>query len=34
MDNFDLKKFVSKKSLLNENSPGFDTRKTGEALPT
>ena len=34
MDNFDIKKFVSNKSLLNENSPGFDTRKTGEALPT
>jgi len=34
MDNFDLKKFVSNKSLLNENAPGFDTRKTGEALPT
>ena len=34
MDNFDIKKFVSSKSLLNENSPGFDTRKTGEALPT
>jgi len=34
MDNFDLKKFVSSKSLLNENAPGFDTRKTGEALPT
>ena len=34
MDNFDLKKFVSKKSLLNENAPGYDTRKTGEPLPT
>ena len=34
MDNFDLKKFVSNKSLLNENAPGFDNRKTGEALPT
>ena len=34
MDNFDLKKFVSGKTLLNENSPGFDTRKQGEALPT
>ena len=33
-DNFDIKKFVSKKSLLNENSPGYDTRKQGEALPT
>jgi hypothetical protein len=34
MDNFDLKKFVSSKSLLKENSPGYDTRKFGEALPT
>jgi len=34
MDNFDLKKFVSEKSLLNENAPGYDTRKSGEALPT
>ena len=34
MDNFDIKKFVSGKSLLNENSPGYDTRKQGEALPT
>ena len=34
MDNFNLKKFVSEKSLLNENSPGYDTRKQGEALPT
>jgi len=34
MDNFDLKKFVSGKSLLNENAPGYDTRKTGEPLPT
>ena len=34
MDNFDLKKFVSEKTLLNENAPGYDTRKTGEALPT
>ena len=34
MDNFDLKKFVSEKTLLNESTPGFDTRKTGEALPT
>ena len=34
MDNFDLKKFVSEKTLLNENAPGFDTRKTGEPLPT
>tara|TARA_R110002051_G_scaffold276867_1_gene338240 strand:- start:346 stop:1284 length:939 start_codon:yes stop_codon:yes gene_type:complete len=33
-DNFDIKKFVSEKSLLNENSPGYDTRKQGEALPT
>jgi len=34
MDNFDLKKFVSEKTLLNENAPGYDTRKTGEPLPT
>ena len=34
MDNFDLRKFVSGKTLLNENSPGYDTRKPGEALPT
>ena len=34
MDNFDLKKFVSEKTLLNESSPGYDTRKQGEALPT
>ena len=34
MDNFDLKKFVSEKTLLNENAPGYDTRKFGESLPT
>jgi len=34
MDNFDLKKFLGKKSLLNENAPGYDTRKQGGALPT
>lgn len=34
MDNFDLKKFVSEKTLLNESAPGYDTRKTGELLPT
>ncbi len=34
MDNFDLKKFVSEKTLLNENAPGFYDRKTGEPLPT
>ena len=34
MDNFDLKKFVSGKTLLNESAPGYDTRKQGEALPT
>ena len=34
MDNFDLRKFVSEKTLLNENAPGYDTRKTGESLPT
>jgi hypothetical protein len=34
MDNFDLKKFVSGKTLLNESAPGYDTRKFGESLPT
>ena len=34
MDNFDLKKFVSEKTLLNESAPGYDTRKFGESLPT
>ena len=34
MDKFDLKKFVSNKSLLNENAPGYYDRKSGEALPT
>ena len=34
MDKFNLKKFLGEKSLLNENAPGYDTRKTGEALPT
>ena len=34
MDNFDLKKFVSEKTLLNESTPGYDTRKTGDDLPT
>ena len=34
MDNFDLRKFVSEKTLLNENAPGYDTRKFGESLPT
>jgi hypothetical protein len=34
MENFNLKKFLSEKSLLNESAPGYDTRKTGEALPT
>ena len=34
MDNFDLKKFVSGKTLLNESTPGYDTRKFGESLPT
>lgn len=34
MDNFNLKKFLGEKSLLNENAPGYDTRKFGEALPT
>ena len=34
MDNFDLKKFISEKTLLNENTPGYSTRKQGEALPT
>ena len=34
MDKFNLKKFLSEKSLLNESAPGYDTRKTGEPLPT
>ena len=34
MDNFNLKKFLGEKSLLNENAPGYDSRKFGEALPT
>ena len=43
MDNFNYKKFVYDQSLtkdedtkqtLNENAPGYDTRKFGEPLPT
>ena len=34
MDNFDLKKYLGSKTLLNESTPGYDTRKSGEALPT
>ncbi len=34
MDNFDLKKYLGGKTLLNESTPGYDTRKQGEALPT
>ena len=34
MDNFDIKKFLGEKSLLNESAPGYDTRKMGEPLPT
>ena len=34
MDNFDLKKFIGDKTLLNENAPGFANRKMGEPLPT
>jgi hypothetical protein len=43
MDNFDYKKFIYEGSLtknndtkqtLNENAPGYDTRKFGESLPT
>ena len=43
MDNFNYKKFVYDQSLtkdedtkqtLNENAPGYDNRKFGEALPT
>ena len=30
----DLKKYLAKGTLLNENAPGYDTRKFGEALPT
>ena len=34
MDNFDLKKYLGEKSLLNESAPGYDSRKMGEPLPT
>ncbi len=34
MDNFDLKKYLGSKTLLNESAPGYDTRKFGESLPT
>lgn len=40
MDNFNLKKYLKEGKLnenakqLNENAPGFDTRKSGEPLPT
>ena len=34
MDNFDLKNYLAEGKLLKENAPGYDTRKTGEALPT
>lgn len=34
MDNFDYKKYLAEGKLLNENAPGYDTRKSGEALPT
>ena len=34
MKNFDLKKYLAEGKLLKENAPGYDTRKTGEALPT
>ena len=43
MNNFDYKKFIYEGSLtknndtkqtLNENAPGYDTRKFGESLPT
>ena len=31
MDNFNLKKFISEKSLLNESAPGYDTKAAYEA---
>ena len=35
MENFDLKKYLAEGKLLKENAiSGYDTRKTGEALPT
>jgi hypothetical protein len=34
MDNFDYKKYLAEGKLLNESTPGYDTRKQGEALPT
>tara|TARA_R110000823_G_scaffold186222_1_gene318587 strand:+ start:200 stop:592 length:393 start_codon:yes stop_codon:yes gene_type:complete len=39
MENFDLKKYLSegklvKGKLIKESAPGYDSRKTGGALPT
>jgi|MDSV01.1.fsa_nt_gb hypothetical protein len=40
MDKFDLKKYIAEgrlhkdAELLNESAPGYDTRKSGEPLPT
>ena len=34
MENFDLKNYLTEGKLLKENTPGYDTRKQGEALPT
>ena len=34
MENFDLKTYLTEGRLLKESTPGFDTRKTGEPLPT
>jgi len=34
MKNFDLKKYLFEGKLLKESTPGYDTRKQGEALPT
>ena len=31
---FNYKKYLAEGKLLNESAPGYDTRKTGEALPT
>jgi hypothetical protein len=34
MNNFNLRKYLAENKLLNESAPGYDTRKSGEALPT
>ena len=34
MKDFNLKQYLIEGKLLNENAPGYNTRKSGEALPT